>query len=146
VIVNLLDVEPVEQNEREGFRFFDLGICAQLGAELLGCSLYDVPPGEQLWPYHYHLGNEEWAVVVAGRPTVRTPDGERELTPGDIVAFAEGEAGAHTFLNRTDADARVALFSTLNRTTLPVYVDSDKVGANRKVFRMRDAVDYWDGE
>ncbi|HEY5099335.1 MAG TPA: cupin domain-containing protein [Gaiellaceae bacterium] len=146
MIVNLLDAESGDQNDREGFRFFDRWVGSKLGAELLGCSLYDVPPGEQLWPYHYHLGNEEWAVVVAGRPTVRTPEGERELTPGDIVAFAEGEAGAHTFLNRTDADARVALFSTLNRTTLPVYVDSDKVGANRKVFRMRDAVDYWDGE
>lgn len=146
MIVNLLDAESGDQNDREGFRFFDRWVGSKLGAELLGCSLYDVPPGEQLWPYHYNLGNEEWAVVVAGRPTVRTPEGERELTPGDIVAFAEGEAGAHTFLNRTDADARVALFSTLNRTTLPVYVDSDKVGANRKVFRMRDAVDYWDGE
>ena len=146
MIVNLLDAESGDQNDREGFRFFDRWVGSKLGAELLGCSLYDVPPGEQLWPYHYHLGNEEWAVVVAGRPTVRTPEGERELTPGDIGAFAEGAAGAHTFLNRTDADARVALFSTLNRTTLPVYVDSDKVGANRKVFRMRDAVDYWDGE
>jgi uncharacterized cupin superfamily protein len=146
VIVNLLDAEPGEQNNRDGFRFFDRWVGAQLGAELLGCALYDVPTGEQLWPYHYHLGNEEWAVVVAGRPTLRTPDGERVLDPGDVVAFPEGEAGAHTFVNRSDASARVALFSTLNRTTLPVYPDSDKVGANRKYFRMQDAVDYWDGE
>jgi uncharacterized cupin superfamily protein len=146
MIVNLLAAERGEQNDRDGFRFSDRWVGSPLGAELLGCSLYDVPPGEQLWPYHYHLGNEEWAVVVAGRPTVRTPDGERELAPGDIVAFAEGEAGAHTFLNRTDADARVALFSTLRRSTSPIYPDSDKVGANRRVFRMRDAVDYWDGE
>jgi len=146
VIVNLLDAERGKQNDREGFRFYDLWVGEQLGAELLGCSLYDVPPGEQLWPYHYHLGNEEWAVVVAGRPTVRTPDGERELASGDIVAFAEGEAGAHTFVNHSGENARVALFSTLNRTTLPVYPDSDKVGANRKYFRTADAVDYWDGE
>ena len=146
MIVNLLDAERGKQNDREGFRFFDLWVGEQLGAELLGCSLYDVPPGEQLWPYHYHLGNEEWAVVVAGRPTVRTPDGERELAPGDLVAFAEGEAGAHTFVNRSDEDARVALFSTLNRPTLPMYPDSGKVGANGRYFRTADAVDYWDGE
>jgi uncharacterized cupin superfamily protein len=146
LIVNLRDADPGEQNDREGFRFFDLWVGGQLGAELLGCSLYDVPPGEQLWPYHYHLGNEEWAVVVAGKPSVRTPDGERELSPGDIVAFAEGEAGAHTFVNRSDGAARVAMFSTLNRSTLPVYPDSGKVGANRRCFRMVDAVDYWDGE
>ena len=146
MIVNFLDAAPGEQNDRDGFRFCDLGVGSRLGAELLGCSLYDLPPGEQLWPYHYHLGNEEWAVVVAGTPTVRTPEGERELATGDIVAFPEGEVGAHTFVNRGDALARIALFSTLNRTTLPVYPDSEKIGAAGKYFRLRDAVDYWDGE
>lgn len=146
MIVNLVDAEHGEEHDRDGFRFFDLWVGGKLGAELLGCSLYDLPPGEQLWPYHFHLGNEEWAVVVAGSPTVRTPDGERELVPGDIVAFVEGEAGAHTFLNRGSEDARLAMFSTLNRSTLPVYPDSGKVGAYRRLFRMADAVDYWDGE
>ena len=146
MIVNLLDAEPGDAHDRDGFRFFDRWVAGQLGAELLGCSLYDLPPGEQLWPYHYHLGNEEWAVVVAGQPTLRTPDGERALVPGDIAAFPEGEAGAHTFLNRSAESARVAMFSTLNRSTLPVYPDSGKVGAMRKSFRIADAVDYWDGE
>jgi len=146
MIVNLLDARPGEANDRDGFRFLDLWVGSQLGAEVLGCSLYDLPPGEQLWPYHYHLGNEEWAVVVAGSPTVRTPGGERELRAGDLVAFPEGETGAHTFLNRSGAGARVAMFSTLNRPTLPVYPDSEKIGANRRYFRLADAVDYWDGE
>lgn len=146
MIVNLLAAERGEHHDREGFSFFDAGVCAPLGAELLGCSLYDLPPGQQLWPYHFHRGNEEWAVVVAGAPTVRTPDGERELRSGDIVAFPEHEDGAHTFLNHSDADARIALFSTLNPATYPVYPDSGKVGANRACFRMSDAVDYWDGE
>jgi uncharacterized cupin superfamily protein len=146
VIVNLLDVEPGEENDREGFRFRGRGVGAALGAELLGCGLYDLPPGEQLWPYHYHLGNEEWAVVVAGTPTVRTPEGERELRAGEIVAFAEAEEGAHTFLNHSNEGARVALFSTRNRMTLPVYPDSGKVAAKGECFRLEDAVDYWEGE
>lgn len=146
MIVNLLAAERGEQSDREGFRFRGRWVGGPLGAELLGCGLYDLPPGEQLWPYHYHLGNEEWAVVVAGAPTVRTPDGERELRPGDIVAFPEGEDGAHTFLNHSGEDARVALFSTLNRPTLPVYPDSGKVSAKGKCFRLEDAVDYWEGE
>lgn len=146
MIVNLLDEERGEANDRDRFRFSDRQVGGQIGAELLGCSLYDLPPGEQLWPYHYHLGNEEWAVVVAGAPTVRTPEGERELRPGDIVAFPEGDAGAHTFLNHGGAEARIALFSTLNRRTLPVYPDSEKVGANGRYYRVADAVDYWHGE
>jgi uncharacterized cupin superfamily protein len=146
VIVNLLDLDRGDENDRGGFRFFGRAVGDALGAELLGCGLYDLPPGEQLWPYHYHLGNEEWAVVVAGAPTVRTREGERELRPGELVAFPEGEEGAHTFLNHSGEAARVALFSTLNRPTLPVYPDSGKVSAKGKCFRLEDAVDYWEGE
>ena len=116
-VVNLLDVAAGEEIERDGFRSRFVSIRPQLGGELLGCSVYDVPPGERLWPYHYHLGNEEWLVVVAGRPTLRVPAGERELAPADVVAFPEGEDGAHTLVNRTDEDARVAIFSTLRRGT-----------------------------
>jgi uncharacterized cupin superfamily protein len=116
-----------------------------LGGEQIGCSLYEFDPGEQLWPYHWHRNNEEWLVVVAGTPTLRTPDHERELRPGDVVGFPEGEAGAHTLYNRGDVPARVAFFSTLRPGT-SVYPDSDKVSALGRVFRMADAVDYWDGE
>lgn len=144
-VVNLLDVPPGEEIDRDGFRSLDLPIGPLLGAELLGCSVYDVPPGERLWPYHYHLGNEEWLVVVAGRPTLRVPAGERELVAGDVVAFPEGEDGAHTLVNRTDENARVAIFSTLRRGT-SVYPDSGKVSAFRRCYRIADAVDYWDGE
>lgn len=144
-VVNLLDVAAGEEIERDGFRSRLVSIRPLLGGELLGCSVYDVPPGERLWPYHYHLGNEEWLVVVTGRPTLRVPAGERELAPGDVVAFPEGEDGAHTLVNRTDEDARVAIFSTL-RNGNSVYPDSGKVSALRRCFRVADAVEYWDGE
>jgi uncharacterized cupin superfamily protein len=113
--------------------------------DLIGCALYEVEPGKQLWPYHFHYGNEEWVVVVSGTPTVRTPDGQRELRAGDVVAFAQGEDGAHTFYNRSPEPARILFFSTLRRGSV-VYPDSDKVGAGGLYFRRSDAVDYWDGE
>ena len=46
MIVNLLSAEHGEENDRDGFRFFDAGVGVPLGAELAGCSLYDLPPGE----------------------------------------------------------------------------------------------------
>jgi uncharacterized cupin superfamily protein len=120
-----------------------------LGGELLGCTLYEFDPGAQLWPYHYHCNNEEWLIVVDGTPTVRTPEGERELRSGDFVAFAHGEAGAHALYNRSEQPARVAIFSTRNQGSAH-YPDSDKIGAgppwDRLYFRRGDAVDYWDGE
>jgi len=145
-IVNALDAPGGPEEDTDGFRFLDHPIGEELGAELLGCTIYDIPPAQQLWPYHFHRGNEEWLVVVSGRPTVRTPEGERELAPGDVVAFPTDEAGAHTVLNHTQENARLLMFSTLNKPTYPVYPDSNKVAANRLCFRMDDAVDYWDGE
>jgi uncharacterized cupin superfamily protein len=147
--VNLRDCDLPASEERPGYKHRRSSIRPELGGELIGCTVYELPPGEQLWPYHYHLNNEEWLVVVAGRLTLRTPDGEQELQPGDVAGFAEGKAGAHTLANRTDEPARLAIFSTLRHGTA-VYPDSDKLGAgppwDRRYFRRSDAVDYWDGE
>jgi uncharacterized cupin superfamily protein len=120
-----------------------------VGGELIGCTLYELDPGTQLWPYHYHCNNAEWLIVVAGAPTLRTPDGERELRAGDLAAFPEDEAGAHTLYNRSAETARVAIFSTRNQGSAH-YPDSGKIGAgppwDRLYFRRRDAVDYWTDE
>jgi uncharacterized cupin superfamily protein len=148
--VNLLACAITDAEDTPGFRFRGVGIGPEVGGELIGCGVYELPPGEQLWPYHYHVTNEEWAVVVVGTPTLRAPDGERELRAGDVVGFGMGEAGAHTFTNASAELARVAIFSTLRPGGTVVYPDSDKVAAgppgDRRCYRRSDAVDYWDGE
>jgi uncharacterized cupin superfamily protein len=143
--VNLRDAELSPHSHKPGFRFSRASICKPLGGELIGGALYEFDPGEQLWPYHFHRNNEEWLIIVAGSPILRTPEGERELRAGDIVGFAEGESGAHTLYNRSESPARVAIFSSL-RTGSTAYPDSGKVSAAGHVFRLADEVDYWDGE
>jgi uncharacterized cupin superfamily protein len=136
---------PSAEGMPPGFAMGDVSARERTGNELIGSSLYELEPGNQLWPYHFHVGNEEWIVVVSGTPTLRTPEGERELRAGDVVGFPQGEAGAHTFYNRSSEPLRILFFSTL-RSGYPTYVDSDKVGAGGRVFRRADAVGYWDGE
>jgi uncharacterized cupin superfamily protein len=148
--VNLRDCEvQVAEEVPEGFRHLRASIRPALGAEQIGCTVYELPAGERLWPYHGHWNNEEWAIVVGGAPTLRTPEGDRELRAGDVVAFAQGESGAHTFSNRGDASARIAIFSTLRHGTV-FYPDSDKIAAgppeDRRYFKRSDAVPDWDGE
>ena len=75
--------------------------------------MYELEPGDRLWPYHTHHANEEWMIVLRGRPTLRTLDGEQELEEGDVVAFPRGEQGAHQVPNATDAPIRVLMLSTL---------------------------------
>jgi uncharacterized cupin superfamily protein len=133
----------------DGFRHRRTRVSLELGAEQLGCSVYELGPGERAWPYHFHWNNEEWLIVVEGTPTLRTPEGERVLQVGDVVAFAEGETGAHDVSNRTDAPVRVAIFATRKHGDV-VYPDSQKLGAgpphDRRYFPLGQAVDYWEDE
>ena len=108
-----MNLRDAQLEERERHRA--VSVREALGGELIGCTLYEFDPGAQLWPYHFHWNNDEWLIVVDGTPTLRVPDGERELRTGDLVAFNEGEAGAHTLYNRSDGPARVAIFSSRNQ-------------------------------
>ena len=55
----------------------------QLGAQQTGTSVYELPPGQALCPYHYEYGEEEWLLVLQGHPSVRDPDGTHTLEPDD---------------------------------------------------------------
>jgi uncharacterized cupin superfamily protein len=126
----------------------------QVGCDKLGASLYEFAPGEGM-VFHYHLGWEEMLVVLHGRPTLRTFDGERELGPGEVVAFPRGERGAHGYTNRTDEPVRVLVLSELTAPNVSVYPDSEEVGlfdaphrADRRFgarFRLGDAVAGYGG-
>jgi uncharacterized cupin superfamily protein len=119
-----------------------------LGAEMLGASIYELRTGQSVCPYHYEYGNEEWLLVLEGSPTLRGPDGEVVLEPGDLVCFPEGPQGAHKVTNRDSAIALIVMISTKIEPSVSVYPDSGKIGAwpPGKLFREQDAVDYWDGE
>jgi uncharacterized cupin superfamily protein len=151
-VVNLLADEWDRIEEREGYRCRDAWIGARLGAELIGGSVYELDPGEKTWPYHLHHANEEWLIVLRGRPTLRSPEGERELVEGDTVCFPRGPAGAHQVSNHSDAVARVLILSTMLAPEMVEYPDSGKLGARDAkgerllMIRPGPQVDYWDGE
>ena len=86
--------------------------------------------------------------MLTGRPTVRTPAGEQELGPWDCVFCPAGEDGAHKVTNRGEEPARIVIWSNHSTPGTAIYPDSNKVGAwpPGKLFRLSDAVDYFDGE
>ena len=65
----------------DGFRAARLRIGHLLGARRTGASLYEIPPGQAVCPYHYEYGEEEWVLVLEGHPTLRTPDGTETPRP-----------------------------------------------------------------
>jgi uncharacterized cupin superfamily protein len=151
-VTNINDPVFDEPREHPGFQCQRARLSRQAGSERLGLSLWELPPGEAAYPYHYHLAEEELVLVLDGRPSLRTPDGWRDLQEGEVVPFLRGERGGHQLINET---VRFLAFSTSGEPDVVIYPDSGKLGAFerlpqggglRAMFRLTDTVDYHDGE
>lgn len=148
--------KPVFEGERpEGFGSKRARIGYELGTELIGCSLWEIPPRQAAYPYHFHYADEEMVIVLSGEPTLRTPDGTRTLTEGEAVHFPLGEEGAHQIFNESDRTVTLLAVSSHGRPDVIVYPDSDKIGVGERLpqggglrafFKRGDGVDYFEGE
>jgi uncharacterized cupin superfamily protein len=154
---NLLGPRFDAQQERPGFTWRRARLGRQAGAERLGASLFELPPRQASFPFHYHLANEEMLIVLLGGPTLRAGDGERQLAEGEVVSFPRGERGGHQILNRSAEPVRYLVLSEMVGPETVVYPDSGKVAVREhppgsaelglwRVFHEHDAVDYFDGE
>lgn len=144
-----------EPRKHPGFDVARARLGQQAGSQRLGVSVWEVPPGQAAYPYHSHLGEEEMVIVLAGAPSLRTPEGWRDLKEGELVCFLRGEEGAHQLVNRTQETVRFLAISTNGDPDIVLYHDSGKIGAAerkpeggglRTFFKRADEVDYWDGE
>ena len=156
VSVDDLDWQTIGEGE-QAFRGKRLAQAA--GGEDLGCSLYQLAPGDRSWPYHYHTANEEAIFVLDGAGSLRWNDETVSLAAGDYVPLAADASGAHRVYNDGDEPLRYLVASTMREPEVLAYPDSGKVGAlagappgglgDRDVegyFRASDAVDYWTDE
>jgi uncharacterized cupin superfamily protein len=158
-VANIYEPEWDAEQDKPPFTWRRSRVGRQSGAEKLGASLFEVPPGASTFPLHVHHANEELIVVLAGRPTLRTIDGERELAPGEVVACPTGRRGAHRLDNRSDEPFRVLIVSTMLAPDVNEYPDSGKVWARNYapgaepgdepvelIARPEDNLDYLEGE
>lgn len=115
---------------------------AAAGARDVGMAVYELMPGKRNFPYHTHHGIEEMVVVLSGTPTLRTPEGERELAEGEVVAFPAGPGGLHQLTNKTEGPARMLMFSNKARADVVEYPDSKRIFAMGGEFGSDDAVSW----
>jgi uncharacterized cupin superfamily protein len=149
------DATETDPDDPQGYRAGATKLAPIIGGKEIGGSIYDLPPGESICPYHFEYGAEEWLIVLRGRPTLRRAVGaaeaEETLEPGDTVCFPRGPSGAHKVTNATDEPVRVLMLSTMPELDISYYPDSEKFGvwpAAGEGFLVRRAsgVDYYDGE
>ena len=141
-----------DPKDPDGFRAGMARLGPRLGATDSGVTVYELPPGQAICPYHYEYGEEEWLLVLEGRPSLRTPAGVERLAPGALAFFPRGPEGAHQVRNDGGEPARVAMFSTVVLPTATAYPDSGKVGvytgdeAEDLIAERSRGVGYYHGE
>src|SRR3954464_3114328 len=141
--VNLKDPETKpDPEDPPGYRAEMYRFGKDLGARQTGASLYVIAPGEGGSPYHYEHGEEEWLLVLGGRPSLPTPGGtgqpgplgrrlfptrpEGAPQPVALVCFPSAPEGAREIRNDSGAPVRILMWSTVVVPTPTTYPDSDK--------------------
>jgi uncharacterized cupin superfamily protein len=142
----------LDPDDPPGFRAASWRFGESLGAKRVGTTLYEIPPGEAVCPYHYENAEEEWLLVLDGNPTLREPDSEHRLEPMDVAFFPPGPGGAHQVRNDTAEPVRVLMWGENLYPGVSTYPDSNKicvwtgVGEDGRVYRLGTELDYYDGE
>ncbi|MEO7787142.1 MAG: cupin domain-containing protein, partial [Sphingomicrobium sp.] len=69
-----------------------------------GASHVTLKPGAWSSQRHWHEGEDELVVMLAGEAVLIEDAGETVLRRGDIAAFAKGVRNGHHLVNRSEAD------------------------------------------
>jgi uncharacterized cupin superfamily protein len=121
----------------------------------VGMLIESPAPGKRLCPVHYHMLEEEQALILEGEVTLLLgpeSDGERHvMRPGDYVCFPAGRKIGHSFLNSGTGPARYLMIGERNPNEVCVYPDSNKLAVDalrtrQNIFDMAGTRNYWDGE
>jgi uncharacterized cupin superfamily protein len=100
-------------------------------SDRLGATVYELGPGNFV-VYHFHHAWDELLIVLSGRPTLRTGEGERLLKEGDVVLFPVGPDGAHGLRNDTEAPVRYVMASTRGSPEVVEYPDLKQITAQAR--------------
>lgn len=117
----------------------------------VGMLIESPAPGRRLCPLHYHMVEEEHALILEGEVTLLLGAERHPMKPGDYVCLPAGQTVGHSFLNSGTGPCSYLMIGEHSRHDVCVYPDSNKVAVNalharESIFDMAGARRYWDGE
>ena len=122
-----IDEAPAREGNQGKFAFKSKRLWPSVGGKQLACSWFEVPPGKQAFPHHFHSAFEESIYILEGRGSARIGENLVEVGVGDYIAFPPGPDTAHSLFNTGDTPLRYLCMSTLHTLDIVVYPDSKKV-------------------
>ena len=100
----------------------------KIGAARIGATVYELPPGQALCPYHYE-SDEEWVLVLQGELTVRHPGRRGRARAGRRTCFPVGPDGrAQDDQRRATETVRMVMLSTKDEPACRSIPTRDKIG------------------
>lgn len=152
IISNKESVNPLHQNEHAPYEYFKHIIAGADSGNQCTVSIFDIPPGKSNYPYHYHTANEEIFYIISGKGLLKTPEGEKTVSPGEVIICPASDKGAHKLTNISETQTLTYLDVDTNRFPEVVfYPDSDKIGIKagtemKNLYMYDTDVDYYAGE
>jgi uncharacterized cupin superfamily protein len=107
-----LDLDTIESTNRTGYpppydapmaKRHYRRIAPAAGIEDFGVSHVVLEPGGISSQRHWHEGEDELVLILAGEAVLVEDESESAMRPGDIAAFPKGVANGHHLVNRSDA-------------------------------------------
>lgn len=129
-----LDLDAIPQSNATGYPPpFDAPVAGRWwrrlapagGLTAMGASHVVLKPGGWSAQRHWHDGEDELVVMLAGEAVLIDDAGEQLLRAGDVAAFAMGDENGHHLVNRSDADCVYVAISAGNRDSGGGYSDID---------------------
>jgi len=159
-IMNVESVSTVSRTHEDKYEAQIAPVGAALDSKMIGFNVTVIAPGKKAFPYHAHRGNEEMFFILEGEGSIRLADGTHKIRKGDFISLPPGRDSAHQIINDSKAPLRYLAVSTMLSPEAVEYPDSQKIGVTagpgggrppgpdslRHFTRLKDAVDYWDGE
>jgi uncharacterized cupin superfamily protein len=111
------------------------------GLSDFGASHVVLKPGAWSSQRHWHDGEDEFVVMIAGEAVLVEDEGEVIVRAGDCVAFPKGNTNGHHLINRSDADCVFVAIGGGSRSG-GGYSDIDMLFTADNRYTRKDDSDY----
>ena len=116
----------------------------------VGMVIEELAPGMRSCLAHYHMLEEEHALILEGQMTLRLGEQTYEMKAGDYVCFPAGQKAGHCFVNNSTAVCRFLMIGENNKNEVTVHTDSNKINVRSlgrgHIYDKANTKAYWDGE
>ncbi|MEO0533889.1 MAG: cupin domain-containing protein [Cyanobacteria bacterium P01_A01_bin.123] len=148
-IVNMDELEWTAENYSENYTGWSKRLTPSMNRKQghIGVMVERLKPKTLSCPFHYHVHEDEFCLILKGKAMLRYGDKIVEVTKGDAISFPRGERIAHQFYNHTDEMVDILMVGENLPYEVCYYPDSDK-WLSRSIGQIGkfENTDYWTDE